>query len=288
MILQDRQAHERADSAVRIPRALDLTSDARVDADKMYAVRDRYLFPHGMGLAKQGKEVAPGTHCAGDLVHDAAGRADHVVFHLLGKDGQRHPLQVDPVEQVQSMHGRDFQRGRRGCAYPERYVASQHDRGAVGESFHMPFALQHAERPGNVGRPGGFRHAGETPFYGIVVHGARTRRQVVERQCNVWRKAQFVHAGAVHDHLPVIPGLKAHQNGTVEGHLADQRTAVVRDAAHAVEPRGRPDDVDRFPYREARPQRAERTLRRAGQGVLEGLRVGGQVSTIRQAIQHFQ
>ena len=157
-----------------------------------------------------------------------------------------------------------------------------------GKTVHVPFALQYAESPGDVGRPGGIRRRGQTPSNGIIVYGARIRRQIVERQCNVRRKAQFVHAGAVHDHLPVVPGLQAHQHGTVEGHLADQRTAVVRDAAHAVQPRGRTDDVDRFPCRETRPQRTERTLRRAGQGVLEGFRVGGQVPTIRQAIQHQQ
>ena len=93
-------AHERADADIAVGVAGDGMAHHRIDADEAGARRNFHLADNRAGPAEDVRELAFAAAGHGDLVHDAARRADDVVFRHLAE-----PRDARAVEfQIQDRH----------------------------------------------------------------------------------------------------------------------------------------------------------------------------------------
>src|SRR5690606_6271351 len=84
-LVDDAPAHERADSDVAVMMTRDGVPNHRIDADETRARRNANFALRAPGATKNMREAAHSSAGDGDLVHAAAGRADHVILRHLRK-----------------------------------------------------------------------------------------------------------------------------------------------------------------------------------------------------------
>jgi hypothetical protein len=91
-------------------------ADSRIDADEAEAGWDGEIGLEVGGLAEEAKELVLFAQERGDLVHDAAGCADDLVFYLLAEGGDAHGIEGD-LEMGEEVEDRgDFEGGGGGEA----------------------------------------------------------------------------------------------------------------------------------------------------------------------------
>ncbi len=109
--VDDSFAHERADADIAIGVAGDGMAHHRIDADEAGAGRNFHLADNRAGPAEDVRELALAAAGHGDLVHDAARRANDVVFRHLSEPRDARTVKF----QIQDKH-----RDRRACRFPRR------------------------------------------------------------------------------------------------------------------------------------------------------------------------
>ena len=179
----------------------------------------------------------------GDLIHDAARRADDVVLGHLAepRDARRRKFQTEI--RVEATQRADFHRRRTADAHVHRHGAQQEQIEAVGQ-LHRFFLEQRENAADDVSRPVGeriglaeradFRIAGQT------VAGL----EIVERDARFDGQRLDARLHGADAQRAVGARLQPHQHAAAQHGFADVRAGVIRDAAHDIEPGGDARDPD--------------------------------------------
>ena len=170
-----------------------------------------------------------------DLVHDAAGRADHVIFCHLAQPCDPCGLKVQFQIGVEAAQGADFH--CRGTAYPyvHGHGAQQQQIEAVGE-FHRLLFEQGKNTAADVGGPDRQR-VGVAEFAEIVIAGqAVAGGEIIERDACLDRQAALADLHGADTQRTVGAGLQGNKHAADQHRFADVCAGIVGDAAHNVEP----------------------------------------------------
>ena len=128
-------------------------ADHRVDAHEAGAGRDFHLADNRAGPAEDVRELVLAAAGDGDLVHDAAGGADDMVFRHLAEPGDARAIELEIQIRVEAGQGADFHGGGTADAHVHRHRAQQEKAETIRQLDR--FLLQQRENAAaNVGGPG--------------------------------------------------------------------------------------------------------------------------------------
>ena len=153
MGVDDLAAHEGTDAHVAVGAAAHAVLDHGVDAHEGRPGGDLDRAFHRARAAEDVREVARATTGDGDLVHDAAGRADDLVLGKLAELGQAGLANFQIKVGLEATQNGDF----RGCAGADAdvhgHVAQQEEAEAEGKLDAL-FLEQREDAAADVGGPG--------------------------------------------------------------------------------------------------------------------------------------
>jgi len=226
----DAIAHERADAHGRVVAAADGMADAGIDAEDGEPRRQRQIAQVLGGLAQQLEQVSFPSGDHRHLIHHAAGGAGDEVLGALAQQRGTPRLDVQPLEPGERSERRGFEGGRGADSLAFRHVRFDDEVEAAREL--QPFLPhQHRDHAGRVRGPVEVGPRKQRPH--LVVGHAR-----IEDGLGRHLHGTHVAVSAPRRHPQHRPRPARHGHARALGNrpLQDERTRVVGDAAHDVEP----------------------------------------------------